>query len=128
MDEFPLDHARQELRTEFLAVLAAGRELDPRLDGELADVFVSHVDTVYRHPLERQSPSGLRHLLVPLLAAAALLAFLLGASFPGGHGDDRVSPFPVAPRYGEHHFWGGPQWQVPVPAPPDTGSAPHSNV
>lgn len=120
MELVPLDDTREELRTQFLAVLHASRELDPRIDGQLADVFVDHVDAVYRRGRQPVTWRP-RRFLGPLIAGVAFLSFLLGASVPALHGDRGFDSDRVAPIYGPtQHFWNGPDWH----GPPDRGADP----
>jgi hypothetical protein len=127
MERYPLGDARHELRTQFLAVLSASRELDPEVDGELADVFIDHVDAVYGYRSPQPQSSHLRRFAGPLIAGIALLAFLIGASIPLGGGDELIYPAHMPPGYGEHHIRHGRVWQGP-PFLPGSRPEPHTNV
>ena len=81
---------RQTLREELVAIIAAGRELSPDHDHELADMYVDmlHQRRFIQSPKPRpgflDDPQSVRTLLTGLGAtlAALVLAFLL---FAGSH-------------------------------------------
>jgi hypothetical protein len=113
-----MDETREHLRTEFLAVLSAGRELDPKIHPHLADVFLDRVDAAYRPAAARPLFSDGGPILLPAIAMLALLAFLLGASL-----HRHLPPaVPAQPAYRAlHQSPFGPNWSFPAPRRDDPG-------
>jgi hypothetical protein len=111
---------RQNLRDELVAMIAAGRELSPEHDRELADVYLDHVHRHYTPRQERprwfEDPERLRTLLAAAVIALAALLFSFFV-FAATRGGDRFDRGEFGPRshFRDPNFSPAPPWFNPKP-------------
>jgi hypothetical protein len=88
MSNLPAAQQPDEMRTDLLAILAAGRELGPEMDATLADSYLRQhpAPSSARQQSAPPAPSAIPRSLLPWAGALVALAVVLVAlAASGGH-------------------------------------------